>query len=199
MKSRAIILTIVMIAMFAMTASAADKYMVDQGHSTIEFGVKHMVVTTVKGVFKEYEGHATIDMEDPTKSSVEIKIMTASVDTDHGDRDDHLRGDDFFSAEKYPEMHFVSSKVVKDGDDYVAHGKLTIRDVTKDVKIPFELNGPIEDPWGNTRVGIEGKLKLNRKEYGLNFDNTLANGGMVVGDEVKIELNIEFVKVKKQG
>jgi polyisoprenoid-binding protein YceI len=196
---RVLILTAVIVAMFAVAASAADKYMVDSGHSTVEFGVKHMVVTTVKGKFGEYAGHAMFDQDDPTKSTVEVTIKTASVDTDHGDRDDHLRGDDFFSAEKYPEIHFKSTKIVKDGDDYVAHGKLTIRDVTKDVEIEFELNGPIVDPWGNSRIGIEGELKLNRKEYGLAFDNTLANGGLVVGDEVKIELNIEFVKVKQEG
>lgn len=196
MRKRATLLTVAMIAAFAATASAADKYMVDAGHSSVGFGVKHMVVTTVRGSFTEYEGHAMIDLDDVTKSTVEVTIKTASVNTGHGDRDDHLRSDEFFSAEEFPDMKFVSTKIEKDDDAYILHGKLTIRDVTKDVAIEFEMSGPIEDPWGNQRVGIAGELKLNRKDYGLAFDNKLANGGLVVGDDVKITLDIEFVKAK---
>ena len=198
MSKKALIIAMGLVVALSSGAVAADKYMVDAGHSTVGFGVKHMVVTTVKGKFNTFSGEV---MFDPAmkESSVMVTIDAASIDTGDEKRDGHLTSEDFLLAEKYPNIEFVSKKITQRGEGFVAHGQLTIRDVTKDVEIPFELAGPIEDPWGNMRFGISGTLEINRKEYGLAFDNKLANGGLIVGDEVKIELDIEFIKPKSEG
>lgn len=170
---------------------AADTYTIDNAHSSVGFAVKHLMVTNTKGQFKDYTGTIQYDAKDIAKSSVEVTIQAASIDTANTDRDNHLRGGDFFDAAKFPEITFKSTKILKQGLGYEALGKLTIKGVTKDVKIPFTLSGPVKDPWGNTKLGIEGGLVINRQDYGVTWSKTLDNGNLVVANDVKIELVIE--------
>lgn len=170
---------------------AADTYTIDNTHSSVGFAVKHLMVTNTKGQFKDYTGTIQYDAKDIAKSSVEVTIQAASIDTANTDRDNHLRGGDFFDAAKFPEITFKSTKILKQGLGYEALGKLTIKGVTKDVKIPFTLSGPVKDPWGNTKLGIEGGLVINRQDYGVTWSKTLDNGNLVVANDVKIELVIE--------
>lgn len=174
----------------------ADTYDLDAAHTTLGFGVKHMVVTTVKGGFSEFKGEFDFDPAKPEAIKASVTIPVKSVSTGNQKRDDHLRAADFFDAEKFPEIKFESTAVEKSGEGYVIKGRLTIKETTKDVSIPVTINGPVQDPWGNTRAGIEGSFKLNRKDYGLNFDGRLANGGMVVANEVTVEIAAEGIKRK---
>ena len=196
MKKSTLLVIAGLLTALAGSALAADEYAIDATHTNIGFGVKHMVVSTVKGNFKEFSGAIMLDEADMAKSSVKVTIKAASIDTNNQKRDDHLRSDEFLDAENYPEITFESRKIAKKGDGFVATGTLTIHGVSKEVSIPFELAGPIEDPWGNIRVGIAGELTINRRDYGLSWDNKLADGGLVVADDIKIELNIEAVRQK---
>jgi polyisoprenoid-binding protein YceI len=193
-----IALCCLLVAGFAGGAVAADKYAIDGSHSSIGFGIRHMVISTVKGQFNKYEGIIHVD-KDITKSSVEVTIETASANTQNEDRDEHLKSPDFFNVAEYPEITFKSDRIEKTKDGLVAVGKLTMHGVTKEIKLPFEMTEVITDPWGNERFGIEATLKLNRKDYGLTWSKKMDNGGLVVGDEVKIEILLEAVKMKKQA
>lgn len=189
----------IMTAIFAVAAAApvlADTYDIDASHTTFGFGVKHMVVSTVRGSFGDFKGEFAFDPAKPEATKASAVIQIKSVTTANQKRDDHLKGKDFFDAEKFPEMKFESSSVEKSGDGLVMKGKLTIKETTKDVSIPVTISGPIQDPWGNQRAGIEGSLKINRKDYGLNFNAAMANGGLVVADEVAIDISIEGIKRK---
>jgi len=177
-------------------ALAADTFNIDKSHSSIMFAVKHMVVSKVKGEFNEYSGTILYDEADVTKSSVEVTIKTASIDTKDQKRDDHLRSPDFFDAEKHPEITFKSKRVEKAKDGFVAVGDLTMHGVTKEITIPFEITGVINDPWGNTRMGVSAELELNRQDYGVSWSQKLDTGGLVVGDDVGIEIEIEAIKAK---
>ncbi len=179
-----------------MTGFAGDRYQIDPVHSSIGFTVRHMVIANVKGYFKEFSGTIIYDENDITRSSVSVTIKTASINTENPKRDAHLRSPDFFDAEKYPEITFKSKRILKEKDGYVAVGDLTMRGVTREIRIPFQILGKVIDPWGNTRLGVEASLKLNRHDYGISWSQTLDSGGLVVGDEVKIDLNIEAVKQK---
>jgi polyisoprenoid-binding protein YceI len=136
------------------------------------------------------------DAKDLGNSSVKVTIKTDSINTNQIDRDNHLRSPDFLDVQKFPAITFESTKIVKKGGTYEALGKLTIKGVTKEVRIPFALNGPVKDPWGNTRIGIEGALTINRLDYGVSWNKTLDNGGLVVANDVKIDLVIEGVQAK---
>jgi polyisoprenoid-binding protein YceI len=175
---------------------AADTYKLDLAHSSVAFTVRHMVIANVRGNFKEFEGTVVYDPADVTKSSVEVTIKTASIDTDNTQRDSHLRSADFFDAEKFPTITFKSKSVEKKGDGYVLNGTLTLRGVSKDVAIPFEVLGVVKDPYGNTRLGAHGELTINRMDYGVSWSKSLDAGGLVVSEEVKILLDIEAVKSK---
>ncbi len=174
--------------------SAAESFDVDPSHSSVGFGVRHMVVSTVRGAFTEFEGAAEVDLEDLTRSSVEVSIQAASVDTRQEDRDKHLRSEDFFDVENHPEITFVSTSIERDGDGLVAVGELTIRGTSRSVRMPVEIAGPVEDPWGNTRLGVSGRLTIDRTDYGLNYNRALEAGGLVVAKEVEIEIDVELVK-----
>ena len=191
----ALLLSTLAAAIFS--ASAADTYTIDNAHSSVGFAVKHLMVTTTKGQFKDYTGTIQYDAKDISKSSVKVTIKTASINTDNNDRDNHLRSPDFFDATKNPDITFESTKIVKQGLGYEAAGKLTIKGVTKDVKIPFTINGPVKDPWGNTRIGVEGGLTINRQDFGVSWSKTLDNGNLVVANDVKIDLVIEGIQAKK--
>ncbi len=177
------------------TQTAVQTWNIDKTHSIAEFAVKHMMVSTTKGRFADFEGVIEIDEEHPTLSSVRASIDTASVDTKEATRDEHLRSDDFFSSERFPTMTFASTRVERvDEENYRVIGDLTIRDVTREVVLDTEFSGQAADPWGNQRAGFTATTKINRKDFGLNWNNVLEAGGVLVSDTVKITLNIEAVR-----
>ncbi len=175
---------------------ASDTYTVDKSHTSVGFKVTHMVVTTVRGKFNGFDASLKFDQNNLNDFMASANIETASIDTDNQKRDDHLRSDDFFNAEQFPEIKFVANKVEKTEDGYKAIGNLTIRDVTRQVEMPFIVNGPVQDPWGNTRIGIEGSTTINRQDYNVRWNNTLDSGGLVVSDDVEIIIEAQFVKDK---
>lgn len=183
--------------LLAGSAFGAEEYTLDKSHSSVSFVVKHMVIAKVRGNFTEFDGTIMIDDKDITKSSVKGTVKVASINTDNEKRDAHLRGADFFDAEKFPEITFESKKIVKKDDGHVCVGLLTMRGVTKEVEIPFSITGKIKDPWGNERVGIEASFTINRQDYGVSWSNTMDNGGLVVSNDVKIELAAEGIKKAK--
>jgi len=180
--------------LWAGAAWGADKYDFDPMHTQIGFGVKHLVISTVKGNFKEFSGNILYDPADLAASSVNVTIKAASIDTGVQKRDDDLRSPNFFDTAKFPELTFSSSRVVKQGDGYVAHGMLTMHGVSKEVTLPFTLAGPIKGMMGEQRIAAEGSLTVNRRDWGLTWDKTLETGGLVVSNEVKIEFAVEAVK-----
>ncbi len=199
MKTRIIWGALMFFSMAAMNvALAADTYQIDPVHSNVGFSVRHMVITTVKGNFTDFSGSIVYDDKDVTKSAVNVTIKSSSITTQNQNRDNDLRGSNFFEAEKYPEITFQSTKIAKTADGYTMTGNLTMHGVTKEVTIPFNITGTIVDPYGNTRLGAEGTLTINRQDFGLNYSKTLDNGGLVVSNEVKIELNIEGVNKKQE-
>jgi polyisoprenoid-binding protein YceI len=171
------------------TALAADQYKIDPNHSSASFSVRHMLISNVPGRFKDVSGTIVYDEADVTKSSVEAVIKTATITTDNDGRDKHLRSADFFDVEKYPEITFKSKRVEKRGNQLVAIGTLTMKSVSKDIELPFEI-GKLTTPRG-TKIGVTAETKLNRQEYGVSWSQKLDNGGLAVGDEVKIELSLE--------
>ena len=171
----------------------ATVYEIDPAHTSINFAVRHLVINTVRGRFTDFSGAISYDEKDVTKSSVEFTAKIASIDTDVPQRDEDLRSANFFDAAKYPELSFKSAKVEKHGDQLVCAGTLTIKGVSKQVEIPFKLSGPIKDPWGNTRIGVEGAITINRQDYGIVYDRKLPDGGLVVGNDVRIEIDVEGV------
>ncbi len=197
MKFKNVLVFAAVVSVLASAGFAADKYTIDASHSLVGFSVKHMLVTNVKGRFKDYSGTLVYDEKDPTKSSVNVAIKTASITTDNEKRDEHLRAPDFFDAQTYPEITFKSTKIEKRGDGLVMIGALTMRGVAKQVEIPVTINGTVQDPWGNTRIGAEGGTKVNRQDYGINWNKAMDNGGLVVGNDVTIDLQIEFVKAQE--
>ena len=169
---------------------------IDPAHSVAEFKVKHMMIANVKGHFSKVSGVLVRDESDPANDRVEATIEAASIQTRDEQRDAHLKSADFFEVEKFPTLHFKSTgiKVVREGE-LAVEGDLTIRGVTR--KVRFAVEGPTpsaKDPWGNTRIAISASTKINRKDFGLTWNTTLETGGILVGDEVTITLEVEFVK-----
>jgi len=175
----------------------ADTYEVDPVHSNVGFSVRHMVISKVIGNFTEFSGTIVFDEKNLTGSSIRGAIKTASINTENEKRDGHLKSADFFDAANHPEINFESRKVEKRSDGYVAIGRLTMKGVTKEIEIPFNIVGIVKNPMGKTVMGLEGHLKINRQDYGISWSKTLDNGGLMVSDEVEIELNAEAVK--KEG
>jgi polyisoprenoid-binding protein YceI len=177
-------------------AARADVYTIDKGHSEVSFQVRHLV-TQVRGGFNDYEGTINLDPANLEKSSVNFKIKADSIDTNLPDRDKHLKGEDFFYVEKYPEITFKSKGIKKaDKDTYNVTGTLTMRGVSKEVTLPVTFLGTVKDPWGNEKAGFATDLTLNRKDYGINWNAALDNGGVVLSDDVKISINLETQKKK---
>jgi len=182
----------------ALTALAAmERYDVDLDHSTMEFSVAHMVVSKTTGRFTDYTGFIEMDPEAQKVNAIEAVIKTNSVTTNHAKRDTHLRGEEFFNVEKYPTMTYKMKSFRKTGDDYTAVGDFTLLGVTKEIALVGKFNGVAKDPWGNIRAGFTATGKLNRKDFGMNWSKTLDNGGLVVGDDVGIRLEIETIKAKQ--
>lgn len=180
------------------SALAADQYKIDPVHSNVGFAVKHMVVNTVHGRFNDWSGAIVYDDKDPAKSSVNVTIKTASINTENGDRDNHLKSPDFLDVQKFPEITFHSKSVEKQADGFVAHGVLTIHGVSKNVDLPFKINGPIKVGDGNL-LGAEASLTINRQDYGVAWSKSLAPGELVVANDVKIDINVEAQQVKTAG
>lgn len=175
-------------------ALGSDVYQVDPQHTDIGFSIRHMVINNVKGSFKDFAGTIEYDGKDPLTIKASGTIKATSIDTAIAARDEHLRGPDFFDVAKYPEIAFKSERVEKQGDGYVLTGKFTMHGITKELSLPFTISGPIVDPYGKSRIGIEAVTTVNRQDYGINWSKTLDNGGLMVADEVKIEINAEAVK-----
>lgn len=175
--------------------STQETWNIDASHTLVEFGIRHLMITTVKGRFGGVEGTIKGNMDDLTDATVDVKIDAASIDTRDENRDNHLRSADFFEVEKYPHLTYKSTKVTKTGDDtYNIEGELTIRDVTKPVTLEATFLGKAVDPWGNEKVGFSAKGKVNRKDFGLTWNAPLEAGGFLVGDDVTIELEVQASK-----
>lgn len=176
------------------------KWTVDNSHSHVGFSVKHMMVAKVKGEFNDYSGTITGEnIEDLTTAQIDFTINVASINTKSEDRDNHLRSGDFFDTENYPEMKFTSTKIEKDGDDYEITGDFTIKDLTKQVTFEAEYNGHGVNPWGVDVYGFEAKTKINREEFGLTWNAALETGGVLVGKDVKIELELEVNPAQEEN
>ncbi|HEY7533443.1 MAG TPA: YceI family protein [Nitrospiraceae bacterium] len=172
------------------------RWNVDPDHSTIEFRVSHMVVSKTTGRFMDYAGFIDMDAEAGTVKAIEATIKTASVNTTHEKRDAHLRNADFFDVEKYPTMTFKMKSYKKTGDGYSAVGDLVLRGMSQEITLSGSFNGTTKDPWGNSRAGFNAEGKINRKDFGMVWNKALDSGGLVVGDEVQIRLDIECIKAK---
>jgi polyisoprenoid-binding protein YceI len=168
---------------------------IDATHSGINFSIRHMVVSKVRGRFGKYNGTIELDEDDLTRSSLKVTIESSSIDTGTQQRDDHLRSADFFDVEKFPELRFESQRIEKLSEErYRLVGDLTIRGVTRGVALDIEYGGRAKDPWGNERVGFIARGGLDRKDFGLGWNQVLEAGGVLVGDRVELELEVQAVK-----
>jgi polyisoprenoid-binding protein YceI len=184
-----------------MTATATDfrtltgTYTIDPAHSRFGFVARHAMVTKVRGAFNDFEGSATIDGENPTNSSVNVTLQVASVDTRNAQRDEHLRTNDFLDAQTYPTITFTSTSISHEGgNDFVVTGDLTIKDVTRPISLPLEFQGAAKDPFGNDRIGFEGSVAVNRKDWGVTWNAALETGGVLVGEKVTLEFEISAIR-----
>ena len=176
--------------------SFADTWKIDPVHTAVEFKIRHLMVSWVKGVFTNVDGAVDLNEAELAKSTVVVTIETASIDTNNQKRDDHLRSADFFEVSKFPTMTFVSKRVVvANGLPVTIVGDLTIRDVTREVELDVaDFSAAVTDPWGKTRRGASASTTINRSDYGLTWNKALEAGGVVVGDEVRINLEVELIK-----
>ncbi len=168
---------------------------IDNGHSAVSFSARHMMLSTVRGRFNSFSGTVEFNEADPTQSAVDIQIDVTSIETRDEKRDGHLKSADFFEVEKYPTMAFKSTKVEKLGENHgKLHGNLTIKDVTKPVTLDVEYHGLAKAPWGTTSAGFAAKTSIDRKDWGLTWNVALETGGILVGDKINIEIDLEVVK-----
>jgi polyisoprenoid-binding protein YceI len=183
-----------------MTDSKITTWNVDPTHAELAFAVRHLMLSTVRGRFGAVTGTVKVDESNPANSKIDVTIEVSSIDTRQEMRDNHLRSADFFDVENHPTLHFVSKKV--DGDvkgEFKVVGDLTIRGTTREVTLDVSLQGEGKDPWGNERAGFEAKGKINRSDFGLTWNQALEAGGVAVGDEVKISIDVELVKQQEQA
>jgi polyisoprenoid-binding protein YceI len=176
--------------------TSVTTWQIDPVHSTAQFKVKHLMISNVKGEFTSIKGALQLDSSDVTKSSLEVAIDANSINTREPQRDAHLKSADFFDVEKFPEITFKSTRVSKkEVGEFAVEGDLTIHGVTRKANLDVEApSAPQKDPWGGTRIGVEATTKINRKDFGLVWNATLETGGFMVGDEVTITLDVEFIK-----
>jgi polyisoprenoid-binding protein YceI len=173
-----------------------NKYVVDPTHTNVGFSIRHMVISNVKGNFTKFKGLLKVDKKN-NLHSFDLTMKSASVNTANINRDKHLRSKDFFDVKKYPEIKFRSTKIIAlGGNEYNVIGDFTMKSITKLVTLTFKLNGPIKDPWGNTRIGASIETKVNRKDFGLSFHKIMEAGGLLVADQVKIEIELESIYTK---
>ena len=176
------------------TNMAAHTWDIDVTHSAVQFHVRHMVISKVHGRFARWSGAIQLDTADLTRSSVEVRIDAASVDTQVADRDAHLKSPDFLDAAKYPEITYRSRRIEKAGGGYRVIGDLSIHGVTREVVLDAEFAGTGKDPWGNERAGFAAKTSIDRKDFGLKWNAALETGGVLVGEKVEISIELEAVK-----
>ncbi|MFP4310408.1 MAG: YceI family protein [Nitriliruptoraceae bacterium] len=170
-------------------------YTIDAAHSTLGFVARHAMVTKVRGAFNEFTGTFTVDADDPSSATAEVTIEAASIDTRNADRDGHLKSNDFFAMDEYPQLTFRSTKVEPKSDsEFRVTGDLTIRGVTKEITFDLDYTGAVTDPWGMLRVGFEGRTEVNRKDWGLNWNTPLDTGGVLVSEKVTLEFEISATK-----
>jgi|SRR3954462_127001 len=183
----------------ATQTTALTTWSIDPTHSHVEFAVRHMMITTVKGRFGIVTGTVRMDEADPAKGDVDIEIDADSIDTRESQRDAHLKSPDFFDAATYPKLTFKSTRVsdVK-GETFKLHGDLSIHGVTRPVTLDVVSEGRGKDPWGGERAGFSARTQIKRSDYGLTWNQALETGGLLVGDEIKINLEVELVKGGKQ-
>jgi len=174
-------------------AAEAATYTLDAAHSSVSFVARHMVVSKVRGHFDTFEGNFDFTEGQPATWKAQATIQAASVNTGNEKRDGHLRSPDFFAAEEFPTLSFVSTGVEKKGETYLLKGDLTMRGVTKPIALTLEYFGSIKDPWGNDRAGFSARGTVNRKDFGLNWNDLIESGGAVVSDEIAIEIEVEGV------
>jgi polyisoprenoid-binding protein YceI len=179
----------------ATLADLSGSYILDPAHTRIGFVARHAMVTKVRGQFNAFEGSGVVDANDFTKSTVTVTIQAASIDTRNEQRDAHLRSNDFLAMEEYPEITFTSTGIQQTGPTSVElTGDLTIRGISNTVTIPFEFEGAATDPYGNLRVGFEGSVVINRKDYGVTWNVALETGGVLVSDKVTLEFEVSAIK-----
>jgi polyisoprenoid-binding protein YceI len=169
-------------------------YTLDPAHTRLGFSARHAMVATVRGAFTEFTGTAHVDTADPSKSSVQVTINANSIDTGNAQRNGHLLSGDFFETEQHPEITFTSTSVERDGDDWTITGDLVIKGVSHPVTVPFEFTGSAQDPFGNVRIGFEGRTTILRKDWGLSWNAALETGGVLVSDKIKLEFDISAIK-----
>ena len=184
-------------AIMVTSGAAQDTYTADTAHAHVGFQVPHMVISNVKGAFDDFS--ASLVLKEGKLEAVEATIQVASINTKNEKRDEHLRADDFFAVKEFPTITFVSTGVKgkKDGTGLIS-GKLTIRGVTKAVNLNYRVKGPVNDPWGNTKLGLEATTMIDRTAFGLTYSKALETGGLVVGNDVSIDIDLEFVKNKAE-
>ena len=179
----------------ATVADLSGTYVLDPAHTRVGFVARHAMVTKVRGQFNEFEGSAVVDGSDLSGSSVQLTIQAASIDTRNEQRDGHLRSNDFLAMEEYPQITFVSTAVEAAGPtSFEVTGDLTIKGVTNSVTIPFEFEGAATDPFGNQRVGFEGSVVINRKDYGVTWNAALETGGVLVSEKITLEFEVSAIK-----
>jgi polyisoprenoid-binding protein YceI len=172
----------------------SSEWAVDNAHSHFGFSVPHMVVSEVEGQFKTFQGKVTLDEKDPSKSQVEFSIDAASISTDNDDRDKHLKSADFFDVQKFPKLNFKATKISKAGKGYKLTGDLTIHGVTKQVTLDATLSEPIQNPWGKLVRAVKVSGKIKREDFGLTWNKTLDKGGLLVGNDVTLDIKLELNK-----
>jgi polyisoprenoid-binding protein YceI len=178
----------------APSAAGTTTWTIDNSHTLAEFSVRHLMISTVKGRFGEVSGKVVADDADPSRAQIEATINVASIDTREAQRDAHLRSADFFDAENFPTLTFRGTRVEKAGDGLKVTGDLTIRGTTREVVLDVTSEGRVKDPWGGERAGYSATTKIKRSDFGLTWNMALETGGVVVGDEIKIALEVELVK-----
>jgi polyisoprenoid-binding protein YceI len=182
-------------AQTAPVAGTKTAWKLDPAHTSVEFSAKHLMITTVKGRITDIEGTIYTDEKDLKNSSVEATLRAVSLDTRTDQRDQHLRSADFLDVEKFPEIRFRSTRIQGDKQSFKLTGDLTIRDVTKPITLDVEFEGETKDPWGGQRLGFSASGKIDRREFGLTWNQALEAGGVVVGNDIKINLEVQAVRV----
>lgn len=181
-------------------AIGTQTWQIDAAHTNVEFAVKHLMISNVKGRFGDVNGTLSGSLEDPADFALDVTIDTQSIDTRQAQRDAHLRSPDFFDVENFPTIKFAGKSIKGDvTDEFTLVGELTIRDVTREIALDVTNEGSLTDPWGNARIGFSAKTRIDRKDFGLQWNQALEAGGFVVGDEIKISVDVELTAVAAES
>ena len=176
------------------TTTTSRTYAIDPAHTTVEFVVRHLMITKVRGRFTSVSGTIAVPDDATVPTSVDVEIDAKTIDTREEQRDNHLRSEDFLHTEQHPKLTFKSTSIDGDGDDFKVHGDLMIHGVTRKVTLDATFEGRVKDPWGGERIGYSASTKINRKDFGLTWNAALETGGVLVGEQVTITLEVQFVK-----